>query len=261
MEQEERITVKGKEFTIQATGTRGRYSRVVISGYTIRIKLPFSMRHVEVERTYREFKEWAINKLEKMDHSKLEQKPRFLEFSDGQQLALMGKIFTIRINEATRRTSIAKIDDNGGMIISLAAGLDAEKRKEHVYTLSRKALSKTLLPSLKARVDSLNSTHFNFRLNDLALREQSTRWGSCSRRGSKISLNFRLLFAPEEIMDYVIIHELAHLKEPNHSERFWNLVRSAVPDFKSRRKWLNENGKRLGVTGGEAKLENQPNLN
>ncbi|HML38976.1 MAG TPA: SprT family zinc-dependent metalloprotease [Bacillota bacterium] len=66
-----------------------------------------------------------------------------------------------------------------------------------------------------------------------------TRWGSCNRKGD-INFTYRLLFAPEKLIDYVVVHELAHLKEMNHSDRFWAIVEAALPDYRERRKRLRE---------------------
>lgn len=71
--------------------------------------------------------------------------------------------------------------------------------------------------------------------------DQRTRWGSCSTKGT-ISYNWHLILMPERIMDYVVVHELCHLLEMNHSERFWRQVRVVLPDYEKRRKWLKENG-------------------
>ena len=70
---------------------------------------------------------------------------------------------------------------------------------------------------------------------------QKTRWGSCSSRGT-ISYNWHLILMPERIMDYVVVHELCHLLEMNHSAAFWKKVSEILPDYQSRRKWLKENG-------------------
>ena len=75
----------------------------------------------------------------------------------------------------------------------------------------------------------------------LVIRAQRTRWGSCSARGT-ISLNWRLMLAPPDILDYVVVHELCHSKEMNHSRAFWERVETILPDYKRRRKWLKENG-------------------
>jgi predicted metal-dependent hydrolase len=74
----------------------------------------------------------------------------------------------------------------------------------------------------------------------LKFRNQKTRWGSCTSRGS-IQINWRLIGAPIEVIDYILIHELAHLKHMNHSEEFWALVAAYCPDFEQSEKWLKEN--------------------
>ena len=80
--------------------------------------------------------------------------------------------------------------------------------------------------------------------NRIFVKGQKTRFGSCS---SKKNLNFNrcLLFAPEEVLDYVVVHELAHLKEMNHSPAFWSIVEQEMPDYKVRRKWLKDYGHTL----------------
>ncbi len=74
----------------------------------------------------------------------------------------------------------------------------------------------------------------------------SKRWGSCSSRGS-INFAWRLVMAPLEVIDYVVVHELTHLKELNHSKKFWNRVESVIPDYRIRQKWLRDNGRSLVV--------------
>lgn len=75
----------------------------------------------------------------------------------------------------------------------------------------------------------------------ITIRDQKTRWGSCSTKGN-LNFNWRLILAPEEVLDYVVVHELAHRKEMNHSERFWREVEKILPDYRSRRLWLKQNG-------------------
>ena len=78
----------------------------------------------------------------------------------------------------------------------------------------------------------------------IAIRTQHTRWGSCSSKGN---LNFNCLLAlvPPEVLDYVVVHELCHRKELNHSDRFWNEVRQIIPNYKVQKKWLKDNGSPL----------------
>lgn len=78
----------------------------------------------------------------------------------------------------------------------------------------------------------------------ITIRDQKTRWGSCSSNGT-LSFNYRLMLAPPRVLDYVVVHELCHLTHMNHSKDFWNMVSSILPDYKEYRKWLKENGHTL----------------
>lgn len=78
----------------------------------------------------------------------------------------------------------------------------------------------------------------------VGIRTQRTRWGSCSAKGN-LSLNALLMLAPESVRDYVVVHELCHLREMNHSPRFWALVAKVLPNYKSAEAWLKKNGHAL----------------
>mgnify|MGYP002621302946 CR=1 FL=1 len=78
----------------------------------------------------------------------------------------------------------------------------------------------------------------------ITIRDQKTRWGSCTSEGN-LNFNWRLIFAPENILDYVVVHELAHRKEMNHSPAFYAVVASVMPEYKAYEKWLRDNGRTL----------------
>jgi len=75
---------------------------------------------------------------------------------------------------------------------------------------------------------------YNFTYNRVAIRDQKSRWGSCSSK-KNINFNYRILFIPPELADYIIVHELCHLGQMNHSRDFWNLVSKTIPDFRQKR--------------------------
>ena len=85
-----------------------------------------------------------------------------------------------------------------------------------------------------------NKLGVNF--NRIAVKDTSTRWGSCSSKGN-LNFNYHLIKMPEEVLDYVVIHEVCRLKELNHSKKYWELVKEFCPEYKSVVKWLKENGK------------------
>ncbi len=95
----------------------------------------------------------------------------------------------------------------------------------------------------ETRIEYFNK-FYNFSFNKITIRNQKTRWGSCSKRGN-ISFNYKIALLPEKMADYIIVHELCHLGEFNHSRNFWNLVAQTIPDHHEIRKDLKKNGSRI----------------
>lgn len=106
---------------------------------------------------------------------------------------------------------------------------------EEVRTLARRAAED--IPERVARFAPLVGVEYGH----ITIRSQRTRWGSCSAKGN-LNFNCLLSLCPEEVRDYVVIHELCHRKELNHSPRFWAEVEKVCPDYTRHRKWLKENG-------------------
>jgi predicted metal-dependent hydrolase len=91
----------------------------------------------------------------------------------------------------------------------------------------------------------------------IAIRDLRTRWGSCSRKAN-LSFSWRLAAAPREVLDYVVVHELCHLREPSHQKPFWRLLESARPGWQEQARWLREHGagdarRRAGARYGRLK--------
>ncbi len=105
-----------------------------------------------------------------------------------------------------------------------------------------KAQADRLIPP---RVAAL-AVPLELRYRSVAIADQRTRWGSCSRAG-RLRFNWRLILAPPTILDYVIIHELSHLQVPNHSPRFWQRVATACPSYATHRVWLRQNSRQLYI--------------
>ena len=82
---------------------------------------------------------------------------------------------------------------------------------------------------------------YGYELGRIRIKSQKTIWGSCSRKGN-INLNYKIIFLPEHMAEYIVVHELCHIKEHNHSQRFWDLVAQTFPDHKAIRKQLRKRG-------------------
>jgi hypothetical protein len=115
------------------------------------------------------------------------------------------------------------------------------ERAKAVQTLLSRILAADFREEIEERVHHLNRQTVNRPIRRIALKYNTSNWGSCSSDGN-INFSTRLLFTPPHVQDYVILHELVHLVEPNHSDRFWATVAHYMPDYEQREQWLRENG-------------------
>jgi predicted metal-dependent hydrolase len=166
-----------------------------------------------------------------------------LQFVDGEQLWLLGEPRTLRFEYRSQLgISIELKEPNlvvGVPMIFQGASYLSQRVRKAVTKFYKENGSRLL----HQRHDAI-SRRTGLRGQRVTIRGQKTRWGSCSRSGT-ISLNWKLLFAPTDVVDYVVIHELAHLTHFNHGPKFWDLVRSHCPDYRRLRAWLRDNEDRM----------------
>ncbi len=125
----------------------------------------------------------------------------------------------------------------------IAMATDERQKEKAVIPLTeaqRADIKRDARKDLTARLDFFASI-IGVKYNALSLRFQKTRWGSCTSKGN-ISLNCLLMLAPEDVRNYVVVHELCHLIHMNHSKAFWCEVEKVIPEYKMLRKWLRDNG-------------------
>lgn len=166
------------------------------------------------------------------------------QFVSGEKFLYRGKEYTL---ETVERNS-AKPDvliQGDYMIVYIPGGLLAEYRKQAIKEALIKWYRQRFAEIIKEKFEKY-SLQIKAAPHKVAIKDQKTRWGSCSKKGN-INLNWRLIMAPDDIIDYVVVHELCHLKVMNHSKDFWNLVKSVLPNCRESRKWLKENGIRLRI--------------
>lgn len=163
-------------------------------------------------------------------------------YTDGQELKVGARKYRLRIREKDRKSAGGKLHPDRTIELSLPRGLPAAEQSALIRKLCSRLVGRDFLPEIEKRVHQLNAEHFGKKVETVRLKYNSSNWGSCSSKRN-INLSTRLLFAPPAVIDYVIIHELAHLVHPNHSPRFWQLVARIMPDYKQHEKWLAEHGK------------------
>jgi hypothetical protein len=178
---------------------------------------------------------WVQQKLAAQPPAPLEKK-----YTDGELFYFLGEQYPLELIESNQATTISFTDNQ----IQLHGRLNR---------LSTKGIKQKLTDWYKRQATS----HLQKRTAELAqqtglipksveVKTYKARWGSCRITG-EIQLNWKLIMAPDEVIDYVIIHELCHLKHHNHSMQFWNLVNKFEPNYKSLRLWLRTHGNNLIV--------------
>ena len=164
--------------------------------------------------------------------------------SIGLEIKEAGKLLVRAPYRATEKEIFGVIESHQNWIekyMHVVAEKQEHAAEVHKYTLeeiqqmAEEAL-KVIPPKVEKYAKMLGVTY-----GRITIRNQKTRWGSCSAKGN-LNFNCLLMKAPEEVMDYVIVHELCHRIEMNHSKKFWDLVEQMMPDYRERREWLKKRG-------------------
>lgn len=198
---------------------------------SLTVRAPRRVTLRDIEQFIREKTDWILRSREKL---KTIAPIRKKEFLDGETFLFLGADYELRLVPPQRPA--LKFD--GGFTLSISA----RERGERMFTQWYKTQALTIFTE---RVNRYAALH-GFEPKQVKVNSAKTRWGSCTSTGT-INFTWRLVMAPLEVIDYVVLHELAHLKVKNHSPRFWKLVEKICPDFKRRRKWLKDNGEKLNL--------------
>ncbi len=235
MQEFEPILANGTRFDVTVIATRNKNSYASVRHGTVVIKIPRWLKGDEA------FK--VANELYLRMKKGIERKPnryidRSLTFRDGQTINVMDSSFCMHITEGNRRSGAGRVRGSD-IYISLPESLPQSTRDRLVASITRRALYNPIKGRLAEYVEGWNRLHFNSEIMDVKLHGGSSRWGAY-RPDGVISLSFNLLFMPKICLEYVVVHELAHTKVRGHTQRFWGIVGSVLPDYKDRRKLLNE---------------------
>jgi predicted metal-dependent hydrolase len=235
------VDINGKEFLIDLVPSRNKHAHARLKDNRIVISIPSRWPSKEKEMVSINLRQRAIRAIERGRWKN--QGNKKIEFSDGQRVSALGMEFEICFVPSSRfRSKVKKCEGRTQVQVGI------NENRLHKYKIAsrivKKRIVENLMPMVLDRVNRINNEHFQATISKIRIRDTSSRWGSCSRNGS-INLSLKLLFMPESILEYVIVHELAHTKYRNHGIRFWALVEKIIPDHKERRAWLREKGGRI----------------
>lgn len=172
----------------------------------------------------------------------IEKAPPPRPIANGAKIPLRGVQHVIR-HAPDERGTVSLADEDGGPALVVAGA--AEHLRRRVLDYLRREARRDLEPAALGYAATLD-----VKPKAIRVRDTTTRWGSCSASG-ELSFSFRLIMAPPFVLDYLAVHEVAHLREMNHSHRFWRLVDELCPNKERARHWLMREGPSLHAIGVE----------
>jgi len=216
---------------------RARYVNFRIdSEKGLEVVIPSGVRVLNLDDLLRERQMWILKHLRKFDQIKANTEQR--QYVSGEMLPYLGEDHELDVIQTRngKRTTVAR--QANFIRVRLRAGIPQDERAEEIRSALEKWYRRQAKEYILEQTAALAAQH-GFEYEGVKIRGQRTRWGSCSSKGN-LNFNWKLMMVPPAAVEYVIIHELCHLMELNHSTYFWNLVQELCPNYKYWVRWLKE---------------------
>lgn len=188
------------------------------------VRAPLRLSKKNILSIVKKHQNWINTKQQEV----IQRKKTLKKFSEGEEFLYLGKYYPLKI--VNDNENLLTFDNN--FYLSYYCLSNAKEVFSHWYKQNAEKI-------IKYRTEYYADIN-NLKYTKIKISNAKTRWGSCSYNGN-ISINWRLIMAPVEVLDYVIVHELVHLKIDNHSKDFWQNVEKIYPDYKKAKKWLKDN--------------------
>lgn len=226
-------------FTLYRVPRRRHVHVLVNENGDLVVRAPWRCSLTDARLAISEHGDWVLAQIE-CQRSHLRLRPRLVP---GCRLPLLNVSLELRFHNSLQHELFSRSPEAGGgrvyrkgryLWVVLRALQDVQRVPGLLEAWYRRQAGEILPRRMQPLARQLGVQY-----RRISIRAQRTRWGSCSATGA-ISLNWRLMLLSESLCDYVLVHELSHLREMNHSPRFWSLVGGVIPDFQSRRRQLRQ---------------------
>lgn len=239
-------------FCVTVEKSRRKSLAISVAGDgSVKVKAPQSLSDAELLKWIKTKTAWIVRKRNEMLESSVHQETR--QYLSGEKFFFLGEEYCLEIRISESRAGTVGIAEDKLVVFvketdaELADGDAGEKNK---YQQLMKAYF-TAWYEKQAHIQIPKRVRYYANIvgesyERIFIKNQKSRWGSCSS-ARNLNFNWRLMMAPITVLDYVVVHELCHLKQMNHSKEFWAEVENVLPDYKERKKWLDENGRLLQI--------------
>jgi predicted metal-dependent hydrolase len=202
----------------------------------LKVRAPYHTLSFYIEKILQQKSHWIIIKLNEMEIARGERKVR--SFENGCMVPYCGADYELEISRMKDKKQ-PFISLSGNKIVMHLEDVSPNYVRQVLEVWYKEEAKKIMSQKTQLYAKKLGVVYTKIKINNPA-----KRWGSCSSKGN-INYNWRIVMAPESIIDYLVVHELSHLREMNHSAAFYQLVASVLPLYKDAMVWLKENGKFL----------------
>ncbi len=234
------LNYKGSTIPYEIVRSTRRTLCIEVAGGKVTLRAPMRVSQRRIDSMIHDKSEWIYRHFALMPRT-----PSPHQYVAGETFPFLGKEYRLRV-ETNGHHPHVRLEGDEMVVFPKTGNSGFEGEGMPARDILMKWYADQACKVLLQRVSEL-AVATGFKPSRARVRKSRTsRWGSCSVEAS-INLNWRLVMAPPWVADYVIIHELCHIKAPNHSKKFWDLVASFLPDYRDRRKWLQENATRLEV--------------
>ena len=226
------------EYSLTRSSRRKKTVGLRIARGVVEVAAPVRTPIREIEGILQKRGNWLLDKL-----AETSGEPPPIRFDSGERIPFLGDELTLLVEEATVRRPWGKLEGDR-LLVRVASGLGGEERHENVKAVLEAWYRAQATEFLKDRVAHWFPLMGRREMPRVLVREQKTRWGSCSSDGT-LRFSWRLAMLGPELIDSVVVHELAHLEVMNHSPAFWGVVLRVMPDARDRRRRLDKVGRHL----------------
>ncbi|PGT15171.1 M48 family metallopeptidase [Bacillus cereus] len=229
------------EYDIEYADDKKDISIIIEWMESTRLIVPTGITDEQIEEIVRKKAPTIFQKLKEVNE--ITERPFPKEFVSGEKFAYLGRSYRLKVYKEEGLQKVQLKFVRGKFIATVPVGIDEAEKRQQLLELFKT----WYLEHGKAKVRSrlkLYCAKMGVTPNDVQLKEQRMRWGTCTLEGN-IYLNWRIIMSPMSIIDYVLVHELAHLRYMNHSNDYWNFVHSILPNYEQRKEWLRVNGPTL----------------
>jgi predicted metal-dependent hydrolase len=218
---------------------RIKTSELIVDSNEVLVRTPFDKPDHEIQRIIQNKAKWILKKQKEYR----EMSPEVLKptFEDGSTLPYLGKNYPLKIFTREAKNSISFAD--GQFIVNIWPSKNVTA--QYVEKLYEHWLMKLARPVLKNKVQSYSEKLCVTEPKKVVIKRLKNRWGSIGKNGDTINLNVNLVKAPEDVVNYIILHELCHLRIKEHSHHYWDLLHKFMSNYEAKDNWLNINGGNL----------------